>query len=269
MSQPFTLEEIIQEASSGQKYRSLMPAFVRRVCEQETAKGRSRKDTLKSVRGKLHQAGAAYQERSIPYDRLKQELDELGPGSTTEAWKAFSREAMAHHASTAERLPVVEDFFHTTLQRIAPIHSVLDLACGLNPLAFPFMPLMEGAAYLCGDIYLDMVDFLNNMFTIAPLRGEAIPLDLATGTPQGEAQVAFLLKTLPCMEQQVKDSGRRLLLEIQAEHLLVSFPVHSLGGRSKGMAAHYDAYLQELVADRNWQVKRFDFFCELAYLISK
>jgi 16S rRNA (guanine(1405)-N(7))-methyltransferase len=269
MSQSFTPEEIIQETSSGLKYRSLMPAFVRRVCEQETAKGRSRKDTLKAVRGKLHQAGAAYQERGIPYDCLKQELDPLGPGSTSETWKAFSREAMAHHASTAERLPVVEDFFHKTLHSIAPIHSILDLACGLNPLAFPFMPLTEGAVYLCGDIYLDMVDFLNNLFAKAPLRGEAIPLDLAAGSPQEEAQVAFLLKALPCMEQQVKGSGRRLLHEIQAEHLLVSFPIHSLGGRSKGMAAHYDAYLQDLVAGRKWQVEQFEFSCELAYLISK
>lgn len=269
MSQIFSPEEVYQEVIAGTKYRNLMPAFIRRVCEQECAKGRSRKESIKAVRGKLHQAGAAYQEQGIPYKRLVQQMENLGPEPPAQNWKTFGLEAMACHASTSERLPIVEDFFHITTAEIAPIHSVLDLACGLNPLAFPFMPLAEGAEYLAGDIYLDMVDFLNLAFRKSPVDGRAFPLDLAVDTPQEPVHLAMLLKTLPCMEQQVKERGSRLLADLQAEHLLVSFPVHSLGGRSKGMSDHYAAYMDELLSGHTWRVKRFDFVTEQAFLISK
>jgi 16S rRNA (guanine(1405)-N(7))-methyltransferase len=269
MSKPLSVDEIMTEVLSGSKYRALAPGFVERVSRQEILKERSHKETVKAVRGKLHQAGAAYQEAGIPYESLTQRLAEMGPQPSMEEWRTFSREVMKNHASTAERLPIVEEFFSISLADIGPVHSVLDLACGLNPLAFPFMPLAEDVTYLAGDIYLDMVDFLNKAFQKMPVQGQAFPLDLAAETPQQQVQVAFLLKTLPCMEQQVKDSGRRLLTELQAEHLLVSFPIASLGGRSKGMAEHYDAYLQNAIAGRPWKVKRFDFAAELAYLISK
>jgi 16S rRNA (guanine(1405)-N(7))-methyltransferase len=269
MSRSVTPDQIFEEILSGAKYRNLMPAFIRRICEQECAKGRSHKEAVKAVRGKLHQAGAAYQEKGIPYDQLKSGLESLNQSSPLDEWKTFGLTAMEHHASTSERLPILEKFFQQTLAEIAPVHSILDLACGLNPLAFAFMPLAKEAAYLAGDIYLDMVEFLNQAFQKAPLQGQAFPLDLADEIPQQPVQVAFLLKTLPCMEQQAKDYGRRLLFELKAEHLLVSFPIYSLGGRSKGMVEHYDQYLQDVTAGQSWRIQRFDFSTELAYLISK
>ncbi|MHC1783463.1 MAG: hypothetical protein AB9891_12050 [Anaerolineaceae bacterium] len=269
MSQSATPDQIYEEILSGAKYRNLMPAFTRRICEQECIKGRSHKETVKTVRGKLHQAGAAYQEKGIPYNQLKSGLESLNQSTSLDEWKTFGLSAMQHHASTSERLSILEHFFQESLAEIAPVHSILDLACGLNPLAFPFIPLAEEASYLAGDIYLDMVEFLNQAFQKAPLNGQAFSIDLAAEIPQQPVQVAFLLKTLPCMEQQVKDYGRRLLNEIKAEHLLVSFPIYSLGGRSKGMAEHYDQYMRSITAGQGWRIRRYVFSAELAYLISK
>ena len=62
--------------------------------------------------------------------------------------KDFCLERMRGHASTQERLPILEEFFQTTLASIAPVESVLDLACGLNPLALPWMPLTASCALL-------------------------------------------------------------------------------------------------------------------------
>jgi 16S rRNA (guanine(1405)-N(7))-methyltransferase len=81
--------------------------------------------------------------------------------------------------------------------------------------------------------------------------------------------VAFLLKAVPCLEQMDRHAGATLLDAAPARHVLVSFPVHSLGGRQKGMPAHYEAHLRELVADRPWEVRRFEFTTELAFLITK
>jgi 16S rRNA (guanine(1405)-N(7))-methyltransferase len=269
MTKSLSPDLLLQEVLSGSKYAHLHPGFVERICAQELAKGRSQKETVKAVRSKLHQAGAAYQEHGINYAQLKKQLAELGANPARVDLKIFCRTAMMFHASTSERLPILDDFFSQTLQEIAPIRSVLDLACGLNPLAIPWMPLTSDATYTAGDIYLDLVEFLNTFFQSIKMLGVARPLDLAVEIPQQPVHLALLLKTLPCMEQQVKDYGIRLLDTIQAEHLLVSFPIQSLGGRSKGMIAHYDEYLRQITVGRNWRIKRFDFSCELAYLISK
>ncbi len=80
------------------------------------------------------------------------------------------------------------------------------------------------------------------------------------------ADLALLLKAIPCLEQVDKEAGRRLLDQVRADYLLVSFPVHSLGGRSKGMPATYEEHFRNLVADKPWSVQTFHFATELAFL---
>ena len=53
---------------------------------------------------------------------------------------------MGYHSSTRERLPILEQFYARALADIPPARVVLDLACGLNPLALAWMPLGEAIA---------------------------------------------------------------------------------------------------------------------------
>ena len=152
---------------------------------------------------------------------------------------------------------------------IAPVTSVIDLACGLNPLAIPWMPLAPGAPYAAYDVYADMVAFLDAALALLPVDGHAAQRDVLRAVPQAPAQVAFLLKAIPCLEQIDPAAVRRLLATVPAAHLLVSFPVRSLGGRGKGMPAHYAAHFEALVAEHGWAVQRFAFATELAYLVSR
>jgi 16S rRNA (guanine(1405)-N(7))-methyltransferase len=71
------------------------------------------------------------------------------------------------------------------------------------------------------------------------------------------------------LEQVDKQAGLRLLDGLQAENILVTFPAHSLGGRSKGMVQNYSDHFARLVDDKPWQITRFDFPGELAFLIRK
>jgi hypothetical protein len=66
-----------------------------------------------------------------------------------------------------------------------------------------------------------------------------------------------------------KTISQRLLDGIPAEHMLVSFPVASLGGRGKGMSENYEAHFMQLTAGRGWRIRRFDFSSELAFLVSR
>jgi 16S rRNA (guanine(1405)-N(7))-methyltransferase len=188
---------------------------------------------------------------------------------SSDAVKSFCIQQMRSHASTSERLPILEDFFSTCFASVAPITSIADLACGLNPLALPWMPLAPGFRYWACDIYLDMLGFIQAYFNHFSIDGKAIPCDLISESTTPKAQVAMLLKSIPCLEQVDKSIGKQLLDKIQAEHILISFPVSSLGGHRKGMPSFYRDHFYSLIDGKPWKIKEFSFSTELAFLVTK
>ncbi|HSV85263.1 MAG TPA: hypothetical protein VLH85_01720 [Levilinea sp.] len=263
------LDELVTAVRAAARYRHIHAGLVRSVGAQELAKGRKFKEAVKATRNKLYQVGGAYQEQMIDYPAANHELERLPQDLHDPAAQAFCRRIMAAHSSTRERLLILEDFYSEILSPLRPVRSVLDLACGLNPLARPWMPLQADTLYYACDIYADMVAFLNHFWRHMRLPGEAWLCDLTQGAPQQPVQLALVLKTIPCLEQLDKGAGRRLLESLQAEVILVSFPAQSLGGRSKGMVVNYEAHFCELVKGFDWHFERYEFSTELAFLIRR
>ncbi len=263
------LDALIKKVRSTEKYNVISPEVVRSVLLKEISKDRDAKELVKSTRNKLHQVGSAYQEKTIPYPALTGELHQLPLNMSDPLVQQFLQKAMASHSSTRERLSILPRFFAETLHEIAPLHSILDLACGLNPLAVPWMPLAPGFRYTCCDIYEDMIEFLNGFFDHFKINGAARICDLTQVIPACEADLALVLKTIPCLEQIDKEAGRRILTRLQTPNVLISFPARSLGGRSKGMVQNYERHFNELAAGQNWKLTRFEFPGELAFLIQK
>jgi len=263
------LDDLVAAVLSSPKYHHITSDFIRGVGSRELAKRRTWKEAVKATRNKLHQVAGAYLEAETQYAAW---LDELGQASRSGDRERFLKacaQVMRYHSSTKERLALLDRFYATTLAGLSPIHSILDVACGLNPLTIPWMPLAEDADYYAVDIYQDMADFLNRFMALTPVRGHAQAGDVLQGCPSQPTDVALVLKSVPCLEQVDKSAGRRLLDTLNAAHLLVSFPVHSLGGRSKGMAATYEAHFRQLVAGRGWRIERFEFTTELVFRVSK
>ncbi|MGD0707717.1 MAG: 16S rRNA methyltransferase [Anaerolineaceae bacterium] len=269
MPQPEAVHEVAAAAQAGGHYRAIDPALVERLAFQELSKGRSSKEAVKAVRSKLHQVGSAYLEKPVDYAALVTQLDALPASLHAPEVQAFCRQTMRLHTSSNERLALLDHFYAQALQSLAPIRSILDVACGFNPLALPWMPVAADVQYFACDIFSDMVGFLDHFFRHFQVAGSATVCDLSHSIPQQPAQLAFLLKTLPCLEQLDKSLSVRLLAEIPADHLLVSFPVASLGGRGKGMRQNYEAHFLELTKDWRGKIQRFEFQTELAYLLSR
>ena len=263
------IETIIQKVQAHRKYHSINKDLVRRLTEDALNKGISGKSVVKAVRKKLHQVGGAYLNQNPDYSQLINTLSTLPRNIHAGDIKHFCTMAMSAHASSAERLPILETFFKTCLQSIAPIDSVLDLACGLNPLAVPWMPLSVNCSYTACDIYEDMLDLIHAFLTHLEIYNHIFSCDLAVCTPQKHVQVALLLKSIPCLEQLDKSISRRLLETLNTDHILVSFPVRSLGGKSKGMPDFYRQHFFEIIAGNCWDIQEFTFSTEMAFLISK
>jgi 16S rRNA (guanine(1405)-N(7))-methyltransferase len=260
---------VVQQVTANPKYQHIAESLINRLSDEAINKGLTGRSTVKYVRNKLHQVGGAYFKKTIDYTTARNILEKLPKDLGSDHIKSFCQEMMRMHSSTAERLPILEDFFHTCLAPIAPVTSILDLACGLNPLAIPWMPLADGVQYFACDIYLDMLAFINRFFKDFNLAGTTKPCDLVAELPAETTQVTFLLKSIPCLEQLDKAIAMRLLDQIESTHILVSFPVHSLGGRNKGMQDFYREHFLDLISGRSWEINEFLFNTELAFLVSK
>jgi len=279
--QPDNIVELIQAVQSSQKYAAISEAMIRSIGLRELAARRNLKEAIKATKNKLHQVAGAYLDARLPYDEW---LALLGAAARP-ADQQTSRQAdiarddsqfrqacltiMRHHASTRERLPILQSFYATTLASLGQVRSVFDLACGLNPLALPWMPLAADARYYACDIYADMIAFLNGFFALAGVHGNARICDLAAGAPDEQVDLALVLKALPPLDQQAKYAGRDLLRALNARHILVSFPAQSLGGRGKGMAENYEQRFRALADAEGWAIERFVFPTELALLVRK
>jgi 16S rRNA (guanine(1405)-N(7))-methyltransferase len=265
-SEAEALDALVDNVLATAKYRHVAPALVRSVGASELASRRSVKEAIKAAKNKLHQMAGAYQIGRTAYAEW---LSALRAAPDALAVRAACRQIMAHHASTRERLPVLDDFYRALFRGLPAPSSILDLACGLNPLSIPWMPLAGDARYYACDIYSDQAGFLQAALPLLGVEGMAQTCDLLQGPPAQPADVAFLFKIIPCLEQFDKNIGRRLLMEIQAPVLFVSFPAQSLGGRNKGMTGHYTRHFYELIAGAGWRVEEVVFPTELVFRVLK
>lgn len=260
--------EIATAILASAKYRNLATSFVRRVAEREWNAHPRPKEAEQAARRKLHQVAAAYWLHSPRYARWLAELSaavKAGGGVLQEVCRTI----LASHASTRERLPILTELYQTFLADLAPLHSVLDVACGLNPLTSPWMPLAPGARYIACDVYTDLAEFLQQALTMFGLQAEGLACDVFAELPTEPVQVALLLKALPCLEQLDPHLARELISRLPAEHVIVSFPAHSLGGGKRQMPAVYEAHFRELLEGTNWQVQRYLWPSELVFRVDK
>lgn len=257
---------VIDAVGESAKYRNVAPALIRAIAEDMAYRYPRPKEAIKAAKNKLHQVAGAYLDSTPPYSRWLAELREVA--GDPDAVREKCRSLLAAHASTRERLPILTDFYGLIWGAFPAVQSVIDVACGLNPLAIPLMALPPGVAYTAVDLYTDMADFLTAFFGLIGQAGAALCADVLQ-TPLPPADCALILKTLPPLEQIRPGGAASLLDAIQAPNMVISYPVASLGGRGKGMADQYTAQFTALMAGRGWQVERHIFPAELVFIVRK
>ena len=262
------IDEVVTAVLRSRRYRSVHPATVRRLAEAQLAAGGGRRtdDAIKRTKRALHQIFGAYLPQPPRYERW---LGELDAATTDAARHEVLRRAMAQHASTRERLEQLERFYAQLREHLGPVASVLDLACGLGPLAAPWLGLPVGTPYHAWDIDVELVGFVGEVLARLGLRPHAAAVDLLAVSTWPRTDLALVLKTLPCLEQQGAGASETLLDAIPAPRLVVSFPTRSLGGRAKGMGATYARGFEAILAARGWAAESFEAGPELVYVVER
>lgn len=220
------LDRLVAEVLRSSTHRSASPELVARIGARELAARRSHRAAVKATKTRLHQTLGAFWLKRPRYDAWLGEL--RAAAASEDALRAACFEIMRWHASTAERLDDLDAFYAAILP--SPVHSVVDLGCGLNPLALPWMPLAPGADYRAYDADRSLVSFVGDWLEMAG-AGTAETVDILAGAPDWDADVALLLKLLPSLEAADRDAPGRLLSQVRSPVVVVSYPLSSLGKR--------------------------------------
>ena len=263
------VERLVAAVLKSPKYTNVCEDLIRNIGGREFAKGQNLKVALKATKNKLHQIGGAYFLRKPNYALWLTKLTEAKNLGDQRLLKETCTEIMNYHHSTKERLKILDQFYMRIFSFLPHVKSIIDLACGLNPLSIPWMPITAQVKYYAYDIYKDMIDFLNSFMAIYKVQGFAEVRDVTQKAPVADADVAFMLNTIPCLEQIEKHVGLRILESINSNFLVVSFPVKSLCGREKNMRTYYEASFNKLTREKSWTIRKLEFRTELVFLIIK
>jgi len=263
------LETLVEVVLASSKYKGICKDLIVTIGSQELRKRHNFKEAVKATKSKLHQVSGAYIDTREQYADWLHELSRAAATGQRETLVQVCTKVMGYHASTRERLPILDQFYREIFSYLPPIRTVIDVACGFNPLALPWIPLAPQAEYYAYDIYQGMMDFLGVWMHLNHISGNAEVRDVIQACPTHKVDVAFIFKAIPCLEQVDTLAGFRLLQTLRAEYLVVSFPVASMGGRYKGMVDHYTAHFRTLVANERWEITKLLFKSELVFIVKK
>ncbi|MCB0188030.1 MAG: hypothetical protein KDE31_27370, partial [Caldilineaceae bacterium] len=160
---PDTLTQLVDTVLASPKYPAIAPELVQFIGQQELAKRNNQKAAVKATKNKLHQITGAYWQGAPTYAEWLTLLQSAGAADHSPDQRLLHtacRTLLAHHASTRERLPILREFYLTLFAGLPPIGSVLDLACGLNPLTLPWMGLAADTRYYACDVNNEQMVFL-------------------------------------------------------------------------------------------------------------
>src|SRR5260370_19148966 len=109
------LDRLVSDVLSSAKYRDISPDLVKNIGAQELLKRRSFKEALKSTKNKLHQVSGAYLDGRESYRQWLHKLSVIVESGNSVALRQECQQIMSHHASTRERLPILDQFYSTLL----------------------------------------------------------------------------------------------------------------------------------------------------------
>ena len=116
--------------------------------------------------------------------------------------------------------------------------TVLDLACALHPLAFPWMGLPLTTAYYAYDIVQPRVDFINHFFEVLGMAPLAENRDILVNPPDIEADLGIFFKEAHRFEKRQPGCNREFWASLNVKTLAVSLPTQNLAGTHSLLDLH-------------------------------
>jgi 16S rRNA (guanine(1405)-N(7))-methyltransferase len=232
---------------------------------KELSRSATFKDFVKQVRAELRVVYGVFD-----VDEKKERVALLSQLRKRPADPDIHRQLLLLHQSAKERISYYNDIYWRIFSITGQPASIVDLGCGANP--YSYFSLGCAPRYVAVDLPNEELARLQEFFTLNKIKGTAIGLDLVSECEKlaalERADVAFLFKTLDSLEAVKKNSSGRVLDEINATWIVVSFPTMSLGGK-KHIPAARRAWFERLVRRKGWYSQTFEIGGEAFFLLLK
>jgi 16S rRNA (guanine(1405)-N(7))-methyltransferase len=269
LTDPVQLDEMAVQMCASPKYRALkIPVeTAAQLLAAELPLHRSRKDAIKAARQKLHQVAALYLGEP-DHAAMQLQLDAAFQSGEAHLLKEVCRSILESHASTRERLPILQDFFERLFAITGKPQIILDLACGLHPFSIPWMGLAPGTEYRAYDLNRPRVDFINHFLPRLGFLPLAEHGDILLHPPQVKADVAFFFKEAHRFEQRKRGCNREFWQALNVHFLLVSLPTSSLSGRHD-LLEQQRRLVYATLEGQPWHVQELLFDNEIVFCVDK
>lgn len=200
------IKETLQKVKAHKKYKSISDEVViqeiKKHLKQNPTITTIDRQLIKDIRKELHLSYASFQtnKKKKRYSYLQQIQENLD--------KDLTEKLLLITLSTKERLHDYKKLYKQIFKITGQPKIIVDLACGLNPLSYPYMRLdNKKLKYYAYDIDTDDMDFLNDYFTIMKkhgLDGKAAILDLRNQSKVSQlpkSDIIFLFKIIDILDK--------------------------------------------------------------------
>jgi 16S rRNA (guanine(1405)-N(7))-methyltransferase len=290
---PSALDRLLDDTvrEMARRYR-IVPDAARRVLEKHLRANRKLaghlSDTV-SLRqiSRLHEFKQTVKEakKEIYYNLRKYHRDKEAEGDLVDELRRrvesgrsaddilhIRDELLLMHSSTAERYDHYSAFYETLFSITQPPQSILDIACGLHPLSYPFDE-SRPRIYMCVDRDNLCIDAVRAFAPCCvPVEVKSLQEDLAdlawnavTDDALPGYDLCFMLKLVPVVARQ-DEYVLKKLTQVPAQQILITGSTEALA-KKQDVSRREDRVLRDFIRDAGRSiVAEFRIPTEFGYL---
>ncbi len=259
LSKQFILDEFFEYCRLHKTMRTTIAEY---SCET-FAKSKELKLLVKHIRQKSRKIYGIFQnEKLLTKRELLKSMDFSNPDIIS---------ILQSHVSTKERLPYYEEFFFQIFTITGNPSSILDLACGLHPVAYYHFTKLTQTTYTACELSEVECEQLQDFFDSNGFKAKAQALNIVKEyetIPKAHYDVCFLLKTLDTCEHQRRYITYDILKAIHANFIVASFPIQNV----KGIKMNRDStihWFEKMIQRLDFHFKTIEFEGEIVYILQK
>lgn len=248
------MEDLIAKIKQKKELRGLADSFV----SEELAKV-LRRNKISKPRNVRDESIIIKEVRAV----LRKHTGRFNQGKEQEGLLSEKRysDLLNTHQSTKERLPDYPEF----TKRILAYNpkSILDIGCGLNPLALARPKI----TYFASDINESDLKIVKSFFAQEHISGEVFVADAKKTRTYPKADIALLLKLVDLLDEKGHKKTEELILSLSSPVLVISFSTKTLSGKS--MNHPQRGWIEQLCTRLGYTFSTWKTKSELYYFIER
>lgn len=133
------------------------------------------------------------------------------------------------HKSSKDRIKIYPILYQEIFKITGKPKSILDLACGLNPLSYKYLGCKP--EYIASELSIKDCENIQAYFDKNKIDGKTIPLDLTQDNEYPNVDVTFLFAAFDTVEENGHKLAEKIIKSLKSKYVVVSFSTKTISNR--------------------------------------